>query len=122
MNKYHRPMQAVNLVSRLLVEIGKTNDFSLSLETFAASHQISLRTLQRYFERYTGISSKKAVQIIRIRKALSHLIASPQDFHYSKYGYYDQSHFLKHLHSFSSRNTLGYALPTGVRKWINLHE
>ena len=65
-----------------------------------------MRTLQRYFEACTGIGSKQALQIMRIRKATAHLVSSPQDFHYSIYGYYDYSHFYKHLKQFLQRNTL----------------
>lgn len=77
-----------------------------SINDLAAEHGISTRTLQRYFEKTTSISSKKALQILRIRKAASHLANSPGDFHYRLYGYYDHSHFYKHLKQFLQKKTL----------------
>ncbi len=83
----------VNVVREILESCSRDNNFSTSIETIAAKYDISSRTLQRYFEATTSISSKKALQIMRIRKATAHLAASPGDFHYSLYGYYDHSHF-----------------------------
>jgi methylphosphotriester-DNA--protein-cysteine methyltransferase len=105
-------MQQVNIVSDLLKHCFQENDFSLSLESVAKKNKIALRTLQRYFETCTGISSKQALQVIRIRKAVAHIIKSPENFHYSQYGYYDHSHFYKNLKSFLQKTTL---------KNINVH-
>ena len=38
--------------------------------------------------------------------AVAHLANSPRDFHHSIYGYYDHSHFYKHLRQFLQENTL----------------
>jgi AraC-like DNA-binding protein len=73
---------------------------SLSVESAASAHRISTRTLQRYFEAATGTSCKQAFQMMRIRKAVDHLVDSPGDFSPFEYGYYDHSHFYKHLKSF----------------------
>ena len=83
----------------------------------AQHYNISPRTLQRYFETTTGISSKKAMQIMRIRKACAHLANSPGDFHYRTYGYYDHSHFYKHLKKFLHKHTL-----TGLQPHLKLLE
>jgi transcriptional antiterminator len=77
---------------------------------FAAQYDISTRTLQRYFETTTGISSKKVLQIIAYPQGgIAHGIIA--DFHYSIYGYYDHSHFFKHLRKFLSRGTLSHLKP-----------
>jgi transcriptional regulator GlxA family with amidase domain len=99
-------MHPVHIVSQILDHCFSVNDFTISLESLARQHGVSLRTLQRYFERCTGISSKFALQVMRIRKATAHLAHSPTDFHYSIYGYYDHSHFYKHLKQFLGQNTL----------------
>ncbi|HLG39139.1 MAG TPA: hypothetical protein VI461_05695 [Chitinophagaceae bacterium] len=104
-------MHPVHIVSQILDRCFKENNFSVSLEILAAQYKISVRTLQRYFERCTGISSKYALQIMRIRKATAHLVNSSQDFHYSLYGYYDHSHFYKHLKLFLQQNTLKNSEP-----------
>ncbi len=104
--KYEGSMQPVNIVSKILDRCFQQNDFSVSIEKEAAKNNISERTLQRYFETCTGISSKKALQVMRIRKAAAHLANSPKDFNSSLYGYYDHSHFYKHLRQFLEKNTL----------------
>ncbi len=106
LTKYEGSMQPVNIVSNILDHCYQQNDFSISLEKLAEQHKISVRTLQRYFESCTGIGSKQALQVMRIRKATAHLVNSPGDFHYSIYGYYDHSHFYKHLKQFLQKNTL----------------
>lgn len=104
--KYEGSMQPVNIVSKILDRCFQQNHFTISINHEAAKNNISERTLQRYFETCTGISSKKALQVMRIRKAAAHLANSPGDFHYSMYGYYDHSHFYKHLRQFLEKNTL----------------
>lgn len=99
-------LQPVHIVSRILDDCFQQNTFTISIETLAAKHRISPRTLQRYFEMCTGISSKQALQVMRIRKATTHLVHSPEDFDYTLYGYYDHSHFYKHLKQFLQKNTL----------------
>ena len=104
--KYDGSLQQANIVSKILDRSFQKNNFCLSLEKEAAKNKISLRTLQRYFENCTGINSKQALQIMRIRKAVVHIVNSPGDFSYSLYGYYDHSHFYKHLKQFLQKNTL----------------
>lgn len=106
LNKYEGSLQAVHIVSKILDYAYQHNKFSISLEKEAAKHKISSRTLQRYFETCTGIGGKQALQIMRIRKAVAHIVNSPGDFNYSLYGYYDHSHFYKHLKQFLQKNTL----------------
>lgn len=96
----------VEMVRAILDQCMRENNFSIPVETLADSHGVSKRSLQRYFERATGISCKQALQIMRIRKATAHLAQSPETFHYSVYGYYDHSHFCKHLKQFLQKNTL----------------
>jgi len=99
-------LHAVKIVSEIIEECDRKNEFTVSVEELAGRYSISVRTLQRYFETTMSLSSKKALQILRIRKAAGELAASPQTFHYSRYGYYDHSHFVKHLKSFLQKDTL----------------
>jgi AraC-like DNA-binding protein len=104
--KYSGSLHSVNIVTEIIDEFNRSNDFAVSISEIAHKYQISTRTLQRYFETNTSLSSKKVLQILRIRKATHHLATSPSDFHYSIYGYYDHSHFYKHLKSFLQKTTL----------------
>jgi len=104
--KYSGSLKPIKIVTEILHHCTHTNNFTSSIEDFAANYSISTRTLQRYFETVTSISSKFALQIMRVRKATHHLATSPHDFHYSQYGYYDNSHFYKHLKNFLHKGTL----------------
>jgi AraC-like DNA-binding protein len=104
--KYEGSWKDVETVTAILEYCDKNNDFNSSIESFAEQYKISARTLQRYFEKATSISSKKALQIMRIRKAVAHITESPVGFHFSDYGYYDHSHFYKHLRQFLQKDTL----------------
>ena len=104
--KYEGSWKDVETVTAILEYCDRNNDFNSSIESFAGQYKISARTLQRYFEKATSISSKKALQIMRIRKAVAHITESPDSFHYADYGYYDHSHFYKHLRQFLQKDTL----------------
>ncbi|MDF2191093.1 hypothetical protein [Paraflavitalea sp. CAU 1676] len=99
-------LQEIHIVTEILDRCYRENDFKTTIEKMAEQYKISTRTLQRYFERATSISSKNALQIMRIRKAAAHIAQSPQTFHYSVYGYYDHSHFYKHLKQFLTKSTI----------------
>ena len=101
----------IDIVTQILQECSDQNNFNVSVEELSKRYNISTRTLQRYFEATTSISSKQALQIIRIRKAVEHLTTSPATFHFSTYGYYDYSHFYKHLKGFINQHTVEIVEP-----------
>lgn len=104
--QYSRSLQPIRIVTEILADCDKNNDFSRSVEDLAAQYKISTRTLQRYFETHTGISTKKVLQIMRVRKAVEQMMESPEKFDISQFGYYDHSHFYKHLKQFLQKSTL----------------
>jgi AraC-like DNA-binding protein len=108
---YSGSLKYVDIVTEILNECYTKSDFNLSVEDLALRYKISSRTLQRYFEKATSISSKHALQIIRIRKAVEQLVNQPQTFRYESYGYYDYSHFYKHLKSFINSHTVNIIEP-----------
>jgi AraC-like DNA-binding protein len=112
---------AIQVVTEILDDCFQHNTFTVPIEERAALYHISCRTLQRYFEMTTSISSKKALQIMRIRKATAHIAHSPSTFHYSTYGYYDHSHFYKHLKKFLHKNTL-QSLQPHLKLLSTLHQ
>ena len=109
--KHSGSMKQVEVVTKILKECLDKNHFDVSIEELSERYNISSRTLQRYFEATTSINSKQALQIMRIRKAIEHLTSSPNDFHYSTYGYYDYSHFYKHLKQFLNKHSISIAQP-----------
>jgi len=109
--KHAASFDSIRIVTEILEKASRENNFCTPIELLAQEAGISSRTLQRYFEKATGISSKKALQIMRIRKAVAHLANDPDSFHYSKYGYYDHSHFYKHLKEFLHKQTLVHLRP-----------
>lgn len=106
LTKHEGSLRPVSIVTSILDNALKQNNFNVAIEELAAQHHISARTLQRYFLICTGTNSKKALQVLRIRKAASDILSNPQKFHYSDYNYYDFSHFYKHLKQFLHNDTL----------------
>lgn len=100
------PLPSIRVVSAIVDHCSRTNDFTTSIDDFARQFDITARTMQRYFENATSISTKKVLQILRIRKATSQLANAPENFHFGLYGYYDHSHFYKHLKQFLQKDTL----------------
>jgi len=104
--KFEGSLTPINIVSEILDKCIKDNDFTLSIEETAKAYNISTRTLQRYFEKATSLSSKKTLQILRVRKAVEQLATDAEKFDYRQYGYYDYSHFYKHLSKFLKKSVL----------------
>lgn len=111
LKKYEGSLKPVGIVTSILDKAVKTNNYNTSVEELAAQHHISARTLQRYFRACTGVNSKKALQVLRIRKAVGTILLNPQSFRYADYGYYDFSHFYKHLKQFLHNDTLQQVKP-----------
>jgi AraC-like DNA-binding protein len=100
LEKHEGSLKYVHIVAKILEDCFQQNDFNKTVEELAQQYKVSTRTLQRYFEACTSISSKQALQIMRVRKAVAHLTEDPASFHFSIYGYYDYSHFYKHVKQF----------------------
>ena len=111
LEKYGGSLQPVSIVTSILDNAVKKNNYNTSVEELATEYDISARSLQRYFRACTGVNSKKALQVLRIRKAVANIILNPKSFHYTAYGYYDFSHFYKHLKQFLHNNTLKHIKP-----------
>jgi AraC-like DNA-binding protein len=109
--KYEGSLRPVKVVTAILEQCNRANNFAVPIEKLAEQFEVSTRTLQRYFERVTSQTSKDALQVMRVRKAAHHIATSPGTFHYSMYGYYDHSHFYKHLKSFLAKDTLAAVQP-----------
>ncbi len=104
-------LKYISIVTQILHDCEAQNNYKTPVETFSKQHGISSRTLQRYFEAATSISSKQALQILRIRKAVTHLTTDASSFHFSQYGYYDYSHFYKHLRGFMNTHSVALVKP-----------
>jgi AraC-like DNA-binding protein len=117
--RYQGSLKHVDIVTESLKEFERSN-FTKSIEQISLENEISSRTMQRYFEATVSISSKHAFQIMRIRKAVEQLLTNASDFAIEDYGYYDHSHFYKHLKSFLDHKAIEIAQPhLQVLKKIN---
>lgn len=92
-------LRYVDIVTKTLKDFADRG-YDMGVEEAAEKHSISTRTLQRYFEATTSVSAKQAFQLMRIRSAVEALSTDPESFDSSAYGYYDHSHFYKHLRAF----------------------
>lgn len=97
-------LKYVDIVTEILDTCNQQNKFDITIDELATNYKISTRTLQRYFEAATSLSSKQALQIMRIRKAIEVMIADPAAFEVAAFGYYDYSHFYKHLKQFVGKD------------------
>lgn len=104
--KFEGSVLPVSIVSEIIDNCSKSMSFTQPIEEMAAKYSISSRTLQRYFEKCTSLSTKKTLQILRIRKAVEQMALDPAAFNFNHYGYYDYSHFYKHLQQFLPRPVL----------------
>jgi AraC-like DNA-binding protein len=109
--KYSGSVKQVEVVTRILNDCSWNNNFDVSVDSLSEQYNISPRTLQRYFEATTSINSKQALQILRIRKAIEDLTSCAQEFDFRAYGYYDYSHFYKHLKQFLNGHSIAIAEP-----------
>ena len=57
--KYSGSWQPIHIVTKILEHCNATNNFKIPIQSFAEQYNISTRTLQRYFESTTSISSKR---------------------------------------------------------------
>jgi AraC-like DNA-binding protein len=108
--KHSGTLHYVQVVANCLQQFAAAQ-FQLPIETLAMQNGVSTRTLQRYFEAATSINTKQALQLMRIRKAVEQLINTPDTFQYTEYGYYDYSHFYKHLKAFLTGHTVDIEQP-----------
>lgn len=106
LNRYEGSLKPANVVTAVLDHAIGQNNYSPSIQELAAKQKVSARTLQRYFLICTGVNSKNALQILRIRKAINSMLLRPAKFQFRDYGYYDSSHFYKHLKQFLHHDTL----------------
>lgn len=100
-SKHAGSLNYVSIVTQILLDSLNKNEFDKPIQELSEKYKISNRTLQRYFRATTSFSSKEALQTMRIRHAVVDLTASPSTFSFLKHGYYDYSHFLKHLSQFT---------------------
>ena len=101
--KHSGKLKYVNIVTAIIGEYLKAKQFDRPIQEIATEHNISNRTLQRYFNATTSFSSKQALQTMRIRQAVIELTTPGSDFSFEHFGYYDYSHFLKHLQQFTGK-------------------
>jgi len=101
--KYPGSLKHVDIVAGVIKNSSEGN-FNTTIEEYAEQYDISTRTLQRYFETTTSITGKQALQMIRIRKAVAAFVQSPASFNYSDFGYFDYSHFYKHINQFLKKH------------------
>lgn len=95
----HNTNKSVHLVSSIISDAILTGNFSEKIENLAGKHQISARTLQRYFEQYTSSGCKETFQILRARKVMESFMQGKK-MDLKSAGFYDYSHFYKYMKSF----------------------
>jgi AraC-like DNA-binding protein len=79
---------------------------NINIEGLAEEFSLSIRSLQRLFKEYIGVSPKKYARIIRFKKAYDILksdsFIKPEEYMFDL-GYYDQPHFINEIKKFSNK-------------------
>lgn len=90
----------------------RSQNGDISISYIADKLNISIRTLERRFIRYIGLTPKQYAKVIRIncvmRMLNSDKICRLTDLAY-QFGYYDQTHFIKEFKSFTGIKPTGFA-------------
>jgi AraC-like DNA-binding protein len=105
------PDDKVQLIRRLVARILEDRHLTQA-EAVAQEAGLSLRSLQRLFSEYVGVSPKWVIQRYRLHDAMERLEAGqPVDLPglALALGYYDQAHFTKAFKTFLGRTPTGYA-------------
>ncbi len=84
------------LVKALYFHLTETND-ATNIRQFCDQHNTNYTTLSRQFSKIVGVSAKKFERLIKFRKAVKHLLDSPDRLLNIGIdsGYFDQPHFIK---------------------------
>jgi AraC-like DNA-binding protein len=65
------------------------------------SMKVSVKTIERYFLEYTGMSPKYFQGMIRCRQALKAIATTKRKDEFFEFGYYDQSHFIREVKTYT---------------------
>lgn len=94
----------------LVQEILKTHG-TISVNNLADMAGVSTRTLEIHFKKFIGLSPKTYCRIVRFNSLIQQLSETPQLDSYEwieKYGYSDQSHFIKDFKDFTGMSPMKY--------------
>lgn len=97
-----------------IVEMVEEVSEQFDLKTIMDVTKYSYSTIERYFKKDTGLTPKRFQSLQRYKKAVRELYITRNDDwqHYVvKYGYYDQSHFIKEIKKYT-KHTPGQLLKT----------
>ncbi|HEX2968468.1 MAG TPA: AraC family transcriptional regulator [Bacteroidales bacterium] len=97
---------------RKLFESLRNNDNSIHLAEFCIRNNISIRKLERMFNKYVGVSANTYSTLNRFHKSINQILYS----NYSKMtdlaydnGYFDQMHFIKEFKRFAGNTPKNFA-------------
>ncbi|GAB3995546.1 helix-turn-helix domain-containing protein [Spirosoma daeguense] len=85
--------------------IGTFDESGMVLNTGQLADRLfaTSKTINRYFHRVIGTPPKQYLSMLRIRAAMASYVAHKDLFYPEDYGYYDMSHFYKHVMKFTGK-------------------
>ncbi len=89
----------------LIVDIAEEVSKKIDIQEILKNTNYSQSTLERHFKRDTGLTPKRYQSLQRYKQAVREMYESRNtDWHYyvSKYGYFDQAHFIKEIKRYTS--------------------
>ncbi len=97
---FNAPNATCDSISRLVLHIDPDSNVSTLMNDLAINEGVSVKTIERRFKKYTGLSPKVYQDLVRFQHA-ANLIHEKGKFEHGHLmealggGYYDQSHFVK---------------------------
>ncbi|WP_394351788.1 helix-turn-helix domain-containing protein [Pontibacter pamirensis] len=105
-DKTNKPNEVDMAVQYILQTQGQ-----MKVSELSTRERTNIRTLTRKFTEQVGLSPKLYARIVRFRAIINFLLLNPEasllDVTY-KFGFYDQSHFIKDFHDFTGHSPNQY--------------
>lgn len=99
MQLYHKDREG------LIIDIAEEVSKKIDIQTILKATNYSQSTLERHFKRDTGLTPKKYQSLQRYKLAIREIYETRNtdwQYYVNKYGYFDQSHFIKEIKKYTS--------------------
>jgi AraC-like DNA-binding protein len=110
-DKQRKREESVQL-ARAVKQIRLNSYDGLLIETLCRKEGYSISRLERHMRRIVGMSPKKYQRIMRFNAVLQYINRNPLNRNWSaianRFGYYDQTHFIKEFKLFYGKTPVGY--------------
>jgi len=103
---FNAPDANWEIVQELIRQYSSNGDKKILIKEFSLEYQWSYKKMERMFLKYTGLTPRTVIRILRFREIMAGMKSKPENLTSSafQFGFYDQSHFIKEFHTFTGTN------------------